>query len=180
MVSSKEINDLLPGSNKHWAGGLYTPTDGRAEPTIAAPAIARAAQRLGAKIFTNTAVRGVETSGGRISAVVTENGSVQCSTVILAGGAWSSTFCRSLDLRLPLLMTIGSVFRKFYVPPGRIALKPSGSGKKDGPSMNRALSNISEPWTRCQSRAHWKKVSEISLMLSRHFRILKSWRVGED
>ena len=111
MVSSKEINDLLPGSNKHWAGGLYTPTDGRAEPTIAAPAIARAAQRLGAKIFTNTAVRGVETSGGRISAVVTENGSVQCSTVILAGGAWSSTFCRSLDLRLPLLMTIGSVFR---------------------------------------------------------------------
>ena len=111
MVSSKEINDLLPGSNKHWAGGLYTPTDGRAEPTIAAPAIARAAQRLGAKIFTNTAVRGVETSGGRISAVVTENGSVQCSTVILAGGAWSSTFCRSLDLRLPLLITIGSVFR---------------------------------------------------------------------
>ncbi len=111
MVSSKEINDLLPGSNKHWAGGLYTPPDGRAEPTIAAPAIARAAQRLGAKIFTNTAVRGVETSGGRISAVVTENGSVQCSTVILAGGAWSSTFCRSLDLRLPLLMTIGSVFR---------------------------------------------------------------------
>ena len=111
MVSSKEINDLLPGSNKHWAGGLYTPTDGRAEPTIAAPAIARAAQRLGAKIFTNTAVRGVETSGGRISAVVTENGSVQCSTVILAGGAWSSTFCRSLGLRLPLLMTIGSVFR---------------------------------------------------------------------
>ena len=111
MVSSKEINDLLPGSNKHWAGGLYTPTDGRAEPTIAAPAIARAAQRLGAKIFTNTAVRGIETSGGQISAVVTECGSVQCSTVILAGGAWSSTFCRSLDLRLPLLMTIGSVFR---------------------------------------------------------------------
>ena len=111
MVSSKEINKLLPGSSKQWAGGLYTPTDGRAEPTIAAPAIARAARRLGAKVFTQTAVRGVETSGGRISAVVTENGSVQCSTVILAGGAWSSTFCRSLDLRLPLLMTIGSVFR---------------------------------------------------------------------
>ena len=111
MVSSKEINELLPGSSKQWAGGLYTPTDGRAEPTIAAPAIARAARRLGAKVFTQTAVRGVDTSGGRISAVVTENGPVLCSTAILAGGAWSSTFCRSLDLRLPLLMTIGSVFR---------------------------------------------------------------------
>ena len=111
MVSSKEINELLPGSSKRWAGGLYTPSDGRADPTIAAPAIARAARRLGAKIFTQTAGRGVETTGGRISAVVTENGSVQCSTAILAGGAWSRTFCRSLDLRLPLLMTIGSVFR---------------------------------------------------------------------
>jgi len=111
MVSSKEINELLPGSNAQWAGGLYTPTDGRAEPTIAAPAMARAARQLGARIFTQTAVRGIETSGGRISGVITENGSVRCSTVILAGGAWSSTFCRSLDLRLPLLMTIGSVFR---------------------------------------------------------------------
>ena len=111
MVSSKEINKLLPGSNEQWAGGLYTPTDGRAEPTIAAPAIARAARQLGARIFTQTALRGIEKTGGRISAVVTENGSVQCSTVILAGGAWSSTFCRNLDLRLPLLMTIGSVFR---------------------------------------------------------------------
>ena len=111
MVSSKEINKLLPGSNEQWAGGLYTPTDGRAEPTIAAPAIARAARQLGARIFTQTAVRGIEKTGGRISAVVTENGSVQCSTVILAGGAWASTFCRNLDLRLPLLMTIGSVFR---------------------------------------------------------------------
>ena len=111
MVSSKEINKLLPGSNEQWAGGLYTPPAGRAEPTIAAPAIARAARQLGARIFTQTAVRGIEKTGGRISAVVTENGSVQCSTVILAGGAWSSTFCRNLDLRLPLLMTIGSVFR---------------------------------------------------------------------
>ena len=111
MVSTKEINELLPGSNAQWAGGLYTPTDGRAEPTIAAPAMARAARQLGARIFTQTAVRGIETSGGRISGVITENGSVRCSTVILAGGAWSSTFCRSLDLRLPLLMTIGSVFR---------------------------------------------------------------------
>ena len=42
---------------------------------------------------------------------IRDSGSVQCSTVILAGGAWSSTFCRNLDLRLPLLMTIGSVFR---------------------------------------------------------------------
>ena len=111
MLSSKEIAELLPGSAQEWPGGLYTPTDGRAEPTIAAPGMARAAQRRGAKVFTQTAVRGIETTAGAVSAVVTEHGTIRCSTVILAGGAWSGVFCRSLGIRLPLLSTIGSVFR---------------------------------------------------------------------
>ncbi|GIS90630.1 MAG: hypothetical protein CM1200mP20_06710 [Pseudomonadota bacterium] len=95
---------------------LYTRTDGRAEPTIAAPAMARAAQRRGAIILTQTAVRGIETTAGAVSAVVTENGPIRCNTVILAGGAWSSTFCRNLGVRIPMLMTIGSVFRTTPVP----------------------------------------------------------------
>ncbi len=116
MVSSKEVAELLPGSSQTWPGGLYTRTDGRAEPTIAAPAMARAAQRRGAIILTQTAVRGIETTAGAVSAVVTENGPIRCNTVILAGGAWSSTFCRNLGVRIPMLMTIGSVFRTTPVP----------------------------------------------------------------
>jgi glycine/D-amino acid oxidase-like deaminating enzyme len=73
--------------------------------------MARAAQRRGAKVFTQTAVRGIETTAGAVSAVVTEHGTIRCSTVILAGGAWSGVFCRNLGIRLPLLSTIGSVYR---------------------------------------------------------------------
>ena len=51
-----------------WAGALYTETDGRAEPHKAAPAIARAAAHEGATVLRSCAVRGVETSGGRVSA----------------------------------------------------------------------------------------------------------------
>lgn len=111
MIDGAGVADLLPQSATRWRGALYTPSDGKAEPFIATPAIARGAQRLGAKIFTNCAVRGVERQGGRISGVVTEKGRINCSQVVLAGGAWSSLFCNSMDLRLPQLKILSSVFR---------------------------------------------------------------------
>ncbi len=39
--------------------------------------------------------------GGRLSAVVTELGTIRTSTAILAGGAWASSFCRQLGIRFP-------------------------------------------------------------------------------
>src|SRR2546423_1316667 len=57
VVDGAEVARLLPGSAKPWAGALYTPSDGRAEPQMAAPAIAAAARRHGAGGFTQCAVR---------------------------------------------------------------------------------------------------------------------------
>ncbi len=111
LVDGEELKKLLPGLEGEYAGALHTPSDGRAEPTKAAPAIARAAQRLGVQVFENCAVRGVETSGGRISAAVTEKGTVQTQSVILAGGAWSRLFCGNNGISLPQLKTLSSVMR---------------------------------------------------------------------
>src|SRR6202790_871636 len=68
-IDGAEVARLLPGSAKPWAGALYTASDGKAEPQMAAPAIAAAARRLGAGIVTRCAVRGIETSGGRVAGV---------------------------------------------------------------------------------------------------------------
>jgi glycine/D-amino acid oxidase-like deaminating enzyme len=70
VIDGAEVTRLLPGSANRWAGALYTPSDGRAEPQQAAPAIATAARRHGAAILTGCAVRGIETAGGRVSANV--------------------------------------------------------------------------------------------------------------
>ena len=94
-----------------FVSGLYTSTDGRAEPFKAAPAIARAAVRAGASVLTNCAVRGVELSAGRISGVVTERGPIRCSTVVLAGGAWSRLFAGNLGVDFPQLKILGTVAR---------------------------------------------------------------------
>ena len=96
LLTRAEVDQVLPGLTGSWCGALHTPSDGRAEPAHAAPAIAQAARRLGAQIFTRCAVRGLETAAGRITGVVTERGAIACEQVVLAGGVWSRLFCRPL------------------------------------------------------------------------------------
>jgi glycine/D-amino acid oxidase-like deaminating enzyme len=111
LLTSAEVAGVLPGFAGEFLGGLYTPSDGRAEPQMAAPAIARAAQRHGGTVMTNCAVRGIETRGGRIAGVVTERGRIACDSVVLAGGVWSRLFCGNLGIRLPQLKVMSSVMR---------------------------------------------------------------------
>ena len=111
MVTGAELAALLPGATRPAKGGIFTASDGRAEPQKAAPAIARAARRLGASVLTGCAVRGLELAGGRVAGVVTEKGAIACKSVILAGGAWSRLFCDALDLRLPQLKVTATVMR---------------------------------------------------------------------
>jgi glycine/D-amino acid oxidase-like deaminating enzyme len=111
VIDGAEVARLLPGSAKPWAGALYTPSDGKAEPQMATSAIAEAARRNGAMIVQSCAARGVETEAGRVAAVVTENGRIACQSVVLAGGTWSRLFCGNLGIDLPQLKVLGSVMR---------------------------------------------------------------------
>jgi glycine/D-amino acid oxidase-like deaminating enzyme len=111
LVSGAEAERLQPGSTRTWKGGLYTSADGRAEPFLAVPAMARQAQKRGVKIFQNCAVRGVETAAGKISSVVTEKGTIACEQVVLAGGAWSRRFLHNLGIEFPQLTVVNSVMR---------------------------------------------------------------------
>lgn len=129
MINGDEVDKLLPGGTFDWTGALYTPDDGRAEPQKAAPAIANAARDKGARIFTNCAVRGFETSGGRISGVVTEKGPIACEAVVLAAGAWSRRFCGNMDVHLKQLWTISSVLRTDPIDAG---IDCSAGGNKFG------------------------------------------------
>lgn len=111
VLTGEETAQYVRGASVTWKGALYTPSDGRAEPHKAAPAIARAAAREGATILASCAVRGLETEAGRVSGVVTEHGTIKTSAVLCAGGAWTSMFCRSLGISLPQLKIRGTVLR---------------------------------------------------------------------
>jgi glycine/D-amino acid oxidase-like deaminating enzyme len=111
VLRGPDIDTVVPGASRGFVAALHTPTDGRAEPSQAAPAIAEAARAAGAAIFTGCAVRGVETQGGRVAGVVTEQGRIGADAVVVAGGAWSRLFCGNAGVELPQLKVLGSVFR---------------------------------------------------------------------
>lgn len=111
MLSPREFDELVPGASLPMKGALYTPSDGRAEPQKAAPAIAGRARELGVHILTECAVRGFETAAGAVSGVLTERGPIACSAVVLAGGAWSSLFAGRFGMDLPQLKVMNTVLR---------------------------------------------------------------------
>jgi glycine/D-amino acid oxidase-like deaminating enzyme len=111
IIDAADIGGIVKGAKTRWSGAMYTPSDARAEPHRTTPAIARAAAREGATMLTACAVRGIETSGGRVSSVVTEHGAIGTSVVLCAAGAWSSMFCRSIDIDVPQLKVRGTVAR---------------------------------------------------------------------
>ena len=116
MLSVHETDRLLRQDSRRFKGGMVTPSDARAEPAKAVPAIARLAMDRGAVILEQCAVRTLDKSAGKVSGVVTEKGPIACKTVVLAGGAWSSMMLRHLGVNFPQLMVKASVQRTSPAP----------------------------------------------------------------
>ncbi len=111
LLTPADIDKLVPGGVGRWAGGIYTPSDGRAEPTLASSAIARAAISRGVVIVEHCAVRTLSMAAGRVVGVVTERGEIRCDQVLLAAGLWSRRFLGNLGVQLPTLPLVASVVR---------------------------------------------------------------------
>ncbi|TIU12497.1 MAG: FAD-binding oxidoreductase, partial [Mesorhizobium sp.] len=84
-----------------WKGGVFSPTDGTADTSRAVPVAARGIMAAGGSVHQYCAARGIELSAGRVSGVVTEAGTIRTRTVVMAGGAWASSFCNQLGIRFP-------------------------------------------------------------------------------
>lgn len=117
LLSQREIADLFDGSPREmWRSGLYTPSDARAEPWRAVPAVAKLAQEEGVAIRENCAVRTLDLSAGHVQGIVTEDGPVRAEQVILAAGAWSSLFARRHGIDIPQLSLRATVAQTAPLP----------------------------------------------------------------
>ncbi|PTE10508.1 NAD(P)/FAD-dependent oxidoreductase [Mesorhizobium helmanticense] len=103
LLDTDETAQLIKGMSRKFKGALTTPSDMRAEPWLAVPALARLAVRKGAKIIEDCAARTLEISAGKIKGVWTEAGYIEASSVLVAGGAWSSLFLQRHGVSIPQL-----------------------------------------------------------------------------
>jgi glycine/D-amino acid oxidase-like deaminating enzyme len=116
LLTSDQARARTPGSVSAWIGGVWSATDGGAEPSMAAPAIAEGAKAAGALLHQHCAVRALDIAGGRVQGVWTERGLIKASSVVAAGGAWNSRFCRHHGIDLPVTNIGGTAFRTEAAP----------------------------------------------------------------
>ncbi len=111
IVGRAELEAIVPGNAFDCLGGIFTESDGQAEPAKVTAALARAAEGRGAEFLTHCAVYEVETAAGAVSGVITERGGIRAPVVVCAAGAWSGRMLRTLGLKLPQMWLKGSVAR---------------------------------------------------------------------
>ncbi len=83
------------------AGALFCPDDGTAYPFSVVWGYARAAQRLGVRIFIRTALRDVTLEGDRIAGVRTDRGDIATPRLINCAGPWARTLAAKVGVALP-------------------------------------------------------------------------------
>lgn len=116
ILSSAEVDALIKDKPGQWQGGIYTASDGRAEPFKAVPALAKALRKCGGLIRECCAVRSVDVQAGKVGGVITENGRVKAQSVVCAGGAWSTLFMANQGVYLPQLSVRATVARTAPAP----------------------------------------------------------------
>ena len=103
IITGDELQRRSHGASSAPKAALLIEGDGGVNPAAVTSVLAQAAMDSGARILTNCAARAVETSGGAISEVITERGSIRTKNVVLAGGSWTRLFAGNAGIDLPFL-----------------------------------------------------------------------------
>ena len=116
QLNNQQLYTKISNTPKHWSSALFTPDDGRAEPTTAVPDLARACVQAGVHISENCAVDHLSTTNQAIDGVETERGYIKCSQVLVCAGNWSSHLLDNIGIKLPQLSVKASVARTSEAP----------------------------------------------------------------
>ena len=95
-ISPAEVQEKLPMMNTDdLVGALWSPGDGRVDPTALTAAYCREAKHSGAGFFEGIEVKQALTEKGVVTGVETDQGQIKCEVVVNCAGMWA----RDLGLR---------------------------------------------------------------------------------
>src|SRR5512140_2631467 len=91
LVSAQEALNLFPAmSPEGIVGAAFTPNDGVIDPSGLTRALAAGAKNRGARIFEDTNVEAIHLKNGRVSEVVTDQGTIHTDTAVNASRQWGA------------------------------------------------------------------------------------------
>lgn len=89
ILTGNALRDRFPFFGTDVVAGSYSAMDGHANPRLAAPAFARAAQKLGAQIFENTRIGHVTKVGSDFIATAKDGRVFKAPVLLITAGAWA-------------------------------------------------------------------------------------------
>lgn len=103
IISPEEAQELSPLIDPTGLrAALWSPRDGHCTPESVVQGYARAARKAGVTILTGTPATGLVMDGSAIRGVQTPGGTISASSVLCAAGAWSKEIGEWAGVRLPV------------------------------------------------------------------------------
>ncbi len=102
-ISPAEVQGKLPMMNTDdLVGALWSPGDGRVDPTALTAAYCREAKQSGARFFEGVEVKQALTEKGMVTGVETDQGQIKCEVVVNCAGMWARDLGLRNDIDIPL------------------------------------------------------------------------------
>ena len=151
LITADDLEELAPMIAVDDEEALaWEPESGYADSYLVTTSYAARAREMGAEIAMRSPAVGIEVSGDRVRAVVTGEGRVETSTVVVAAGPWSrrelakigvdvpltpvrhqvATLTRPVD-RLPHHPTVGDISQSFSFRPDGTSMTLVGFGEDE-------------------------------------------------
>ena len=104
LLSPQEARDLWPLMDiSDLVGAAFLPTDGQVNPSDITQSLAKGARMRGVRILEDTRVLGIELDRGRVRAVLTEHGRIECEVVVNCAGQWAREVGQMAGVNVPLV-----------------------------------------------------------------------------
>lgn len=157
VLTGAEAARLDPALRGEIAAAYLVPREGVVDPAAFVAAIADHLRGQGVAITEHTAVRGFHRRAGRVVALRTAEGDLDCSAVVVAAGTWSADLLDRLGVRLPLQAGKGYSFsvgldpapaHPMYLGSRRIAISPMRGTTRIAGTMELSGNNRWLDWRR--------------------------------
>ncbi len=117
LLDSDALRTQVPALSPALVCASLCSSDGQADPMATSSAYRQAAERLGVRFQTQTAVLGINIQGGRFTSLETSAGTVHADRCILATGVQTNDLLEPLGLRMPIQWAVVSVMQSVPLPP---------------------------------------------------------------
>jgi glycine/D-amino acid oxidase-like deaminating enzyme len=153
---------LDPALSSAVRAAYLVPGEGVVDPEKLTTGLAKAILDRGVRIHERTLVSGFRLESGRVAAVHTSAGSIDCASVAVAAGTWSSQLLRVCNVRLPVQAGKGYSFsvdldpapqHALYLGDSKIAVTPMQDTTRIAGTMELSGNNRRLDWRRIAATA---------------------------